>query len=447
MSAVTDRWSAEQVLALAPDASGAAAGRKLASTAPWSDTGATASAVWGLCKGSGSTPYQTVVDLAGPAYRCSCPSRKFPCKHALGLLLLWSGQQVPDSDAPAEFAEGWLAGRAERSSTAAASTPADKVKEPADPAAAARRAEQRASRIAAGVDELSRWLRDQARTGLAGADRAGYSRTDPVAARLVDAQAPALAAAVRRLAAVAVSGQAWPSRLLEEHALLHLLTEAHSRLATLPDPLAATVRSRIGYPVRTEDVLAQPPVRDVWNVLALRERGEDRLTTRRVTLHGTRTGRIALVLSFAPPGQPLDGSLVPGTCVAADLHFYPAGVPLRAVVGARHSDPSPLAGLPGDTVIRAHRRWADALAQDPWLTELPVILADVTPAPSASAPSGWVLTDRTDDHGAALPVVDSAGVWTLLAVAGAEPATVVADYTPAGVSLSAVATDTGLVML
>ena len=29
-----------------------------------------------------------VIDSTGPAYKCSCPSRKFPCKHALGLLFL-----------------------------------------------------------------------------------------------------------------------------------------------------------------------------------------------------------------------------------------------------------------------------------------------------------------------------------------------------------------------
>jgi uncharacterized Zn finger protein len=25
------------------------------------------------------------VDLSGPAFRCTCPSRKFPCKHGLAL--------------------------------------------------------------------------------------------------------------------------------------------------------------------------------------------------------------------------------------------------------------------------------------------------------------------------------------------------------------------------
>ncbi len=32
-------------------------------------------AVCGLCQGSGKNPYQTQIDLIGPAFRCSCPSR------------------------------------------------------------------------------------------------------------------------------------------------------------------------------------------------------------------------------------------------------------------------------------------------------------------------------------------------------------------------------------
>ena len=102
------------MLALAPDPSSQGAGRSLSTPTPWSGTGAFDSLVWGLCRGSGSRPYQTVVDLDGPAYRCSCPSRKFPCKHALGLLLLWAADGVPDADEPADFAAAWAATRDDR---------------------------------------------------------------------------------------------------------------------------------------------------------------------------------------------------------------------------------------------------------------------------------------------------------------------------------------------
>ena len=44
--------------------------------------------IWGLAKGSGKKPYQTQVDIVEFAYKCSCPSRKFPCKHALGPMFL-----------------------------------------------------------------------------------------------------------------------------------------------------------------------------------------------------------------------------------------------------------------------------------------------------------------------------------------------------------------------
>ena len=71
--------------------------------------------LWGLCAGSGKNPYQTIVDLSGPAYKCSCPSRKFPCKHALGLLLNWANGSVPEESAPADFAAR-VAGRPPRPS-------------------------------------------------------------------------------------------------------------------------------------------------------------------------------------------------------------------------------------------------------------------------------------------------------------------------------------------
>src|SRR5438552_547189 len=119
------RWSAEQVLALAPDASAQRAARGLAGTTRWRDSGCGLAGVdevptvWGLCQGSGSAPYQTCVDLAEPAFRCTCPSRKIPCKHALGLLLRWAGGSVPEAPAPGWVLE-WHASRAGRAARAQA---------------------------------------------------------------------------------------------------------------------------------------------------------------------------------------------------------------------------------------------------------------------------------------------------------------------------------------
>lgn len=437
------RWTVEQALALAPDAPSAAAGRKLATSGSWTSTGAAPGVVWGRCAGSGKSPYQTVVDLTEPAFSCSCPSRKFPCKHALALLVRWAGGEVPEHDEPADFAATWLEARAARAARSAERAEARTERAPADPRAAGRRAEQREQRVTAGVAELERWLRDQVRTGVASADTAGYTLTDPVAARLVDAQAPGLAAAVRRLASVAASGEGWPGRLLEELALVHLLTTAHGRLDELPDDLAATVRTRIGATVRTEDVLAGPPLRDRWDVLALRDSSDGRLTTRRVHVRGAATGRDALVLSFAGPGQALDVSLVPGTSLDADLHLHPGALPLRAVVGTRHGEPGPLSTLTGGGVREALASWAHALAADPWTSDLPVVLGDVhvVPGPDGT-PDGWLVADSAGD---ALPLVPAPGLWTVLAVAGGRPVTLVGAHTPRGVRTESVVADGALV--
>ncbi|CAM5379121.1 SWIM-type domain-containing protein OS=Streptomyces violarus OX=67380 GN=FHS41_002752 PE=4 SV=1 [Streptomyces violarus] len=208
--------------------------------------------MWGLCKGSGSKPYQTVVDIAdasGPAYKCSCPSRKFPCKHALGLLLLWAGGDaaVPTGEAP-EWAGQWIAGRRKRTEEKRAADSSGSPSGSADPEAARRRAERRAERVTAGAVELEQRLTDLLRAGLATAEQSGYGLWEETAARMVDAQAQGLAGRVRELGAIPSTGPGWPVRLLEECALLHLLGQGWLRRERLPEALAATVRSRIGLP-------------------------------------------------------------------------------------------------------------------------------------------------------------------------------------------------------
>ena len=65
-------------MGLSPDDASAKAARGLTSIGKWPQLGANAQALWGECQGSGSKPYQTQVDLAGPAFKCTCPSRTQP---------------------------------------------------------------------------------------------------------------------------------------------------------------------------------------------------------------------------------------------------------------------------------------------------------------------------------------------------------------------------------
>ncbi|MCZ9336233.1 SWIM zinc finger family protein, partial [Streptomyces sp. TRM76130] len=84
-----------------------------------------------------------------------------PCKHAVGLLLLWTGGDgaVPSARAP-EWAEQWLStrrGKADGKERAGTSGPGSGSSS-VDPQAALRRAERRAERISAGATELEQRL-------------------------------------------------------------------------------------------------------------------------------------------------------------------------------------------------------------------------------------------------------------------------------------------------
>ncbi|WP_431200157.1 SWIM zinc finger family protein [Mucilaginibacter sp. P19] len=105
----------DQIYALAPDEASKKAGRDLANPAKWGSKGISEEALWGECQGSGSKPYQTQVDLGAIAFKCSCPSRKFPCKHGLGLMLLCARQPglFAKSTMPA-WVSDWINKRAEK---------------------------------------------------------------------------------------------------------------------------------------------------------------------------------------------------------------------------------------------------------------------------------------------------------------------------------------------
>ncbi|MEU4079769.1 SWIM zinc finger family protein [Streptomyces venezuelae] len=421
MNAMGVRRTADQVLALAPDEASRRAGSRLGTAGPWSGTGRGDGAVWGLCEGSGGTPYRTVVDTTGPAYLCGCPSRKFPCKHALGLLLLQASDEtaIGDSAAP-DWAERWLAARRGRAEGAARAAEGDAGGGPADPEAARRRAERRAARITSGAEELERRLADLLRGGLAAAEQPGYGLWEETAARMVDAQAPGLAGRVRELGAIPGSGPGWPVRLLEECALTHLLDRAWLTADRLPAPFATTVRTRVGLPAPVTGL----PVRDHWLVLAQYDAADTRLTTRRIWLHGTMSGRTALLLSFGAGGRAPRLALPVGAVLDGELTPHTGSGQLRAEPGEQFVPVAgPAAPPPGGPVGAALDAYGRALGEDPWLESWPVTLSGVVPA---RAEYGWQLADA--DGPEALPLTPAGqsrpGLWRLVALSGGGPVTV-----------------------
>ncbi|KAF0811602.1 hypothetical protein IGB42_03891 [Andreprevotia sp. IGB-42] len=413
----------QQVLALAPDNGAASNGKKLAQAKNWPLLGRSPRALWGECQGSGSKPYQVRVDLADFASKCSCPSFKFPCKHALGLLVLTANQPdlVQENGEP-EWVGDWLDKRVDTAAKKEAKAIA-KADAPVDEAAQQKRAEKRSERVADGLAALQVWLEDLVRNGLARLPAEGPGIWDQQAARLVDAQAPALAARLRALADLPGSGADWPEQLLAELGRIAVAVRAFERIDQLTPDLQHALRQYIGYTVREEDVLAAgQPVQDTWQVIGQMVEDNERVRVQRTWVKGQHTGRHALLLQFAVGAQPFGQSWLPGSSFNAELVFWPGAAAQRALLKGTASPAAASSQfLHGVDFARLLDAASTTLAQYPWVERCAAVLTGITPVLHAGrwfavAADGQALPLAAGDH------------WHWLALSGGQAFDVAVEW-------------------
>lgn len=423
-------FSADSVLALAPDAASAKAASGLVKPAQWPTLGASDAAVWGECQGSGSRPYQTQVDLSGPTFKCSCPSQKFPCKHALALLLLKARDaSLFTADAPPAWVTDWLHARTER-----AQKKQDKQREKvaaasAEPTAASLKSmAQRWKQIDAGVAELRQWLLDQVSRGLGSLGPQSRWEWQAMGARLVDAKAPGLGQRLIQAADGLTQGADWPEKTLRRLGLLQLACEAVGRRGSLSEAAQTDLRIMLGWPLEKEAVLAQSPgVPDRWQVVGLvQEERDHNMHERRVWLRGERTGQSALLLEHAFAGRGFEQSWLCHGVHQATLAFYPSAAPLRALVVSSETAPAPEPATPAapadPSPEQAWTALARRIAANPWIPLHPLHCHGATPCRDGE---GFGL----DWGGKYLPLtLSETQGWALLALSGGRPLSVMGEW-------------------
>ena len=398
--------SAQAIESVAPDQAALAAASKIKRTA-WAALGKDEGRqlAWGECSGSGSAPYRISLDMNDLAAKCTCPSRKFPCKHALGLMLvaLDAPQALAPTPAP-DWVLDWLSRRRPSASAkppgaeASAARPTvslERASEPEEPGPADEKAEARAAAqrervrakreesVLAGLDELDRWIGDEIDAGLAAFPQRAPQRCRIAAQRLVDAKAPALAT---RLDALPAELLGLPEDERGRHAIevlgsLHLLGEAYRRQERLPAPLRSDVRRLVGWTVERQELLDEPSALRVtapWRVAAVHSEVQpDRLRRVETWLMRGDEGDpgFAVLIDFVPLASGQGGSAyVPGEAFDAELVFYPSTAPLRAVIAsrgeARHIE-WPNAGL---SLAAALDAYETLCASHPWLSGWPFVI-------------------------------------------------------------------------
>lgn len=323
----------EQILSLAPDEPSRKSGKGLANAAKWVSAGVNDVAMWGECQGSGAKPYQTQVDLSNIAFKCSCPSRKFPCKHGLGLMLLHARQPgFFTASASPDWVTEWLEKRTKREEKKA-----ETAAKPVDEAAQAKRKESREQQVEDGLEELLRWMKDIVRNGILQMPEKDPAFFADMAKRMIDAKSPGLAGMVRQLGSIGFFREDWQSRFMDQLCRMYLVASGFRHRNDLPEGLAEDVRSWIGFTQSQEELKSQSGVSDIWTVLGKQTLEEDNLLVERNWLFGTQSQQYALVLQFSVRGQGLAFSLSAGMQVQAELVFFPSARPLRAVIRQQQS--------------------------------------------------------------------------------------------------------------
>lgn len=422
-------FSLELVQELSPDQASLNAAKKLLNPKKWPLRGKNASSntIWGQCQGSGANPYYTMADVVDHGYKCTCPSRKFPCKHVLALLWQFSEQAIDFTEGtPPDWVNEWLGRRRKSTSTAATATAKDRTEStrtentptestPTESALKSihnteikteqhlttdeqakrqaqksKRAEQNKAKTEASITlclhEFQSWIDDQLRTGITGFLKDINTRCRRISARLVDAKASALASRVDELPAKILSlpVEQQAHSIFKELGQLVLLSDAWLADCNDADTRAAVATSETKEAVLTQHNSQQQT--GVW------EKVGERIQTRRDGLirHESWLVRldnnsakntepsvphVALLLDHYPAStgkreiQVSAGSYIEGT-----LAYYPSRQPLRAffiehnIVAHTADSHWPL------TKNHIFTHYQQQLARIPWLEYVPHIL-------------------------------------------------------------------------
>jgi SWIM zinc finger len=404
--------SLQKIETIAPDQASLSAAHKLLKPALWSGLSKDgAGLVWGACQGSGASPYRVVISELDGSYKCTCPSRKFPCKHSLALMWLRADDKTAfDTGAPPEWVHEWQkrqrTGSSEstaekqegqgRGSKSIALTEVERTAE-TDPNAEARGAaarertrKDREDAIAAGLDDLDQWLADQVESGLAGFAATAGKSCRVMAQRLVDAKASGLAARLENLPArlYALPEAIRPRIAIEELGQLHLLAEAYRRQDTLRPDLREDVRREVGWNQTRELLLAdQTALRatGTWRVAGnISEIQPDRLRRLETWLwrDDAHDGqRFAVLIDFVPLAAGAARSpFITGERLAGTIVFHPSPMPMRGLIAGLTSPAEQCRddfSFPDEGLREAFRTYERALAAKPWLGVWPMAFRNV----------------------------------------------------------------------
>ncbi|MEZ4918632.1 MAG: hypothetical protein R2792_05945 [Saprospiraceae bacterium] len=343
-------------------------------------------------------------------YVCSCGLRNKPCVHSQALWQLF--ETNPDQFSLQETMPDWTPNGV--AVQAGVASPTNTVAEKEE------RKALRLDRAANGLADLSQWLEDAARRGIAHSVSEDPGFFKHIAVRMADASLPGLSRQFRALDQLSTTEADWMDQVLAVLAKAHLAVVCFHQQERLHPEQLHDLESYLGIHSKKKDVLEQgSALAGRWRVLSLEEaKVESQLEQRKQWLYH-ESGQMALLLDYSF-GQGFLPPLPMGAEYSGRLIFYPSAHPQRALIEDElHTAPVATLRPSGYTVHEDMlKAYARALSVQLWLAEFPAVLEEVTPFWDAS---GFYLLDGSNQK---LPLrVSEHNGWQLLARSQGAPIT------------------------
>ncbi|MEM9885064.1 MAG: hypothetical protein AAF849_04165 [Bacteroidota bacterium] len=389
--------------------------RGVASARYWYELSGNGEVIWGEYR-SKRSKCQSVVDLRHEriAFQCNCRSRKNPCKHGVALILMMleaNDAFTVVQDVPEEV-QTWLKRRDQRI------LPKEYTEEQLAELAKKRQQsrEKRLRQMAQGLDELEIWLYDSVRAGLASLYQQPIAYWTDWSAKMIDAKMKGIAARFNGIPNL-LKEENWNELLLVELGNIYLIIRGFRNLNIVNEGLQHELFSIIGVNVKKEEVLQEKGVEDDWCVLAIEEGEEERLLFQRVWLYGKKSQRFALHLDFAWGTEPFKIEWKVGDVLRGEWVYYPSSFSQRGLFRFFQQSKArfEINGIAHFQALQLH--FTKAIAQNPWLFQLPIFVESVRPFIKKEE---LYLLDLNRQE-LACQLQEEQGKWQILALSGGHP--------------------------
>jgi len=240
--------------------------------------------------------------------------------------------------------------------------------------------EKRMQNVQDGIVELKSWMDDLYRTGIGNIPSQGAIFFSDIIAKMIDAQAPGLAAILRKMAANDYQDNNSLEKLLRSLTQLKLLLACFDQREEISENLLMDVRHSIGWYSNKQDVLKSDGTRDnwlcIWRTL---ERTDDNIVTEKLWFYGLNTKQFGVLFNFFIGFQKPIITIKEGMLIDASVCYYASALPLRFLIKEEYSRKSCYQEV--ESTVKDLNSYSayviDRLQQIPFVEHHPVVFNNV----------------------------------------------------------------------